>query len=113
MVGLEARESRSGITRYRPFPAALEGNLLTRHRPSGRNLTALLVSQPLHFGDYGGMPMQVIWAVLDVMTIVVLGSGIYLWWGRRSARRRSDEIDDVMAAHTAQLDVATVKVAGR
>jgi uncharacterized iron-regulated membrane protein len=87
--------------------------LLTRHRSSGRNLTALLVSQPLHFEDYGGMPMQVIWAVLDVMTIVVLGSGLYLWWGRRSARRRSDEIDDVMAAHTAQLDVATVKVAGR
>jgi len=40
-------------------------------------LTALLVSQPLHFGDYGGMPMQVIWAVLDVVTIVVLASGLY------------------------------------
>jgi len=23
-------------------------------------LTALLVSQPLHFGDYGGMPMRII-----------------------------------------------------
>ncbi len=42
-------------------------------------LTALLVSQPLHFGDYGGMPMKVLWALLDLATIVVLGSGLYLW----------------------------------
>ncbi|CAN7329089.1 PepSY domain-containing protein [Acidovorax sp. Leaf78] len=42
-------------------------------------LTALLVSQPLHFGDYGGMPMKIIWALLDIATIVVLGSGLYLW----------------------------------
>lgn len=45
-------------------------------------LTALLVSQPLHFGDYGGMPMQIIWALLDIATIIVLGSGLYLWLKR-------------------------------
>ena len=45
-------------------------------------LTALLVSQPLHFGDYGGMPMQIIWAVLDILTVIVLGSGLYLWLKR-------------------------------
>lgn len=44
---------------------------------------ALLISQPLHFGDYGGMPMKIIWALLDIATIVVLGSGLYLWLGRR------------------------------
>ena len=42
-------------------------------------LAALLVSQPLHFGDYGGMPMKILWALLDIATIVVLGSGLYLW----------------------------------
>ncbi len=47
-------------------------------------LTALLVSQPLHFGDYGGMPMKIIWALLDIATIVVLGSGLYLWLRRRA-----------------------------
>ncbi len=45
-------------------------------------LWALLVSQPLHFGDYGGMPMQIIWALLDIATIIVLGSGLYLWLKR-------------------------------
>jgi uncharacterized iron-regulated membrane protein len=51
-------------------------------------LKALLVSQPLHFGDYGGMPLKIIWALLDVMTIVVIGSGLYLWWVRRRKIRR-------------------------
>lgn len=46
-------------------------------------MDALSMSQPLHFGDYGGMPMKVLWAVLDVLTIIVLGSGLYLWWARR------------------------------
>lgn len=50
-------------------------------------LTALLVSQPLHFGDYGGRPMQILWALLDIVTIVVLGSGLYLWFERRRVRR--------------------------
>ena len=44
---------------------------------------ALLVSQPLHFGDYGGLPLKILWALLDVATIVVLGSGLYLWLKRR------------------------------
>jgi uncharacterized iron-regulated membrane protein len=47
-------------------------------------LTALLISQPLHFGDYGGTPMQILWAVLDILTIIVLGSGLYLCMARRS-----------------------------
>ena len=50
-------------------------------------MDALSMSSPLHFGDYGGMPMKVLWAVLDVMTIIVLGSGVYLWWVRRRAAR--------------------------
>jgi uncharacterized iron-regulated membrane protein len=51
-------------------------------------LKALFVSQPLHFGDYAGMPLKIIWAILDVVTIVVIGSGLYLW-AARVMRRRS------------------------
>lgn len=56
-------------------------------------MTALLVSQPLHFGDYGGMPLKVLWAALDVITIVVLGSGLYLWW-----QRRKKPIEELLSA---------------
>jgi len=50
-------------------------------------MNALLLSQPLHFGDYGGVPMQWLWALLDVLTLIVLGSGLYLWLGKDAARR--------------------------
>ena len=50
-------------------------------------LTGLLLSQPLHFGDYGGTALKIVWALLDLATIVVLGSGLYLWIRRgRGAR---------------------------
>ena len=44
---------------------------------------ALFVSQPLHFGDYGGLPLKLLWAALTIFTIIVLGSGLYLWLGKR------------------------------
>ncbi|MFS2161680.1 PepSY-associated TM helix domain-containing protein [Pseudomonas sp. Pseusp122] len=49
-------------------------------------MDALGLSQPLHFGDYGGLTMQILWAALDVLTILVLGSGLYLWWVRRRVK---------------------------
>ncbi|MNY45521.1 hypothetical protein D3C86_1806320 [compost metagenome] len=45
------------------------------------------MSSPLHFGDYGGMPMKILWAVLDLLTIIVLISGLYLWLVRRKAAK--------------------------
>jgi uncharacterized iron-regulated membrane protein len=49
-------------------------------------LRVLQVSRPLHFGDYGGLPLKIIWALLDLATIVVLASGVYLWLGKRKSR---------------------------
>ncbi len=46
---------------------------------------ALSLSRPLHFGDYGGLPLKFLWAVLDLFTIIVLASGLYLWAGKRRA----------------------------
>ncbi|HWG96338.1 MAG TPA: PepSY-associated TM helix domain-containing protein, partial [Nitrospira sp.] len=61
----------------------------SRHLPW--YLTVLLLSQPLHFGDYGGLPLQLLWAVLDLITIVVLISGLYLWW-----RKRKSSVEDLL-----------------
>lgn len=43
----------------------------------------LSLSQPLHFGDYGGLALKILWALLDAITIVILGSGLYLWLAKR------------------------------
>lgn len=46
---------------------------------------ALSLSKPLHFGDYGGLQLKMLWAALTLVTTVVLGSGLYLWLVRRRA----------------------------
>ena len=58
------------------------GQLLERGRMPWY-VSALLVSQPLHFGDYGGLPLKILWTMLDMISIFVLVSGLYLWIKRR------------------------------
>jgi len=54
-------------------------------------MDAMGMSQPLHFGDYGGLPMKLLWAAMDVLTLIVLGSGLYLWTVRRRAGKPTQE----------------------
>lgn len=62
-----------------------ETGKLTDTRDMPWYVSTLFISQPLHFGDYGGMPLKIIWAVLDVLTIIILWTGVYLWLRRRKA----------------------------
>ena len=64
-------------------------------------LKALFISQPLHFGDYGGMPLKIIWALLDLLTIAVIGSGLYLWWVKWRKVRTGSAL---FAAHTSTVE---------
>jgi uncharacterized iron-regulated membrane protein len=72
-------------------------------------LRALEVSRPLHFGDYGGVPLKVIWALLDLITIAILGSGLYLWLSRRASP--FEEADAELAATHAASDPAMARSA--
>jgi len=64
-------------------------------------LKALEVSRPLHFGDYGGLPLKILWAALDLITIAVLGSGLYLWIARR--RQSKARLEKLLHAQGNQL----------
>lgn len=55
-------------------------------------VNALFISEPLHFGNYGGMPLKIIWTVFDVFTILVLITGVYLWIARRRAEKQQWKI---------------------
>ncbi|OWT66268.1 PepSY-associated TM helix domain-containing protein [Candidimonas nitroreducens] len=63
-------------------------------------LRVLEVSRPLHFGDYGGLPLKIIWALLDLITIVVLCSGLYLWFARR--RTRAGRLERLVTARVSR-----------
>jgi uncharacterized iron-regulated membrane protein len=86
MQGREPLSSRL----FKPVLVDARSARVTDSRPMPWYVTAVLVAQPLHFGDYGGLPMKVIWALLDIATIVVLASGLVLWRQRARAARRTD-----------------------
>ncbi len=67
----------------KPVLIDVETGELTAKRDMPWYVTALKVSQPLHFGDYGGFPFKILWAILGIITIIVLLSGLYLWWKKR------------------------------
>ncbi|HWW65288.1 MAG TPA: PepSY-associated TM helix domain-containing protein [Sphingomonadaceae bacterium] len=75
------------LTRTLLTPALVDAETgkLAAIKPMPWYAKALLLSQPLHFGDYGGLPLKILWALLDLFTIVILGSGLYLWLGKRRA----------------------------
>lgn len=83
MRGHEALTSRL----FKPVLIDGQTGQLTDSRALPWYLTGLLISQPLHFGDYGGLALQILWALLDIATIIVLGSGLYLWLKRGAPAR--------------------------
>ncbi|MGQ4661076.1 PepSY domain-containing protein [Lysobacter sp. F6437] len=78
---------------YRPVLIDARTGELTAQPQLPTYMTVLLMSQPLHFGNYGGMPLKVLWALLDLLTIMVLASGLYLWFKRGSTEARVREIE--------------------
>ncbi len=52
-------------------------------------MKAIILSQPLHFGDYGGLPLKLLWTACTWLTLFITGNGAWLWWDRRRRRRRT------------------------
>lgn len=48
----------------------------------------IALSQPLHFGDYGGLALKLLWTSCAWLTLFITGNGAWLWWTRR---RKSKE----------------------
>lgn len=70
---------------WQPVLIDAKSGAVTDNRAMPWYMTGLMISKPLHFGDYGGMPLKILWAILDLITIFVLISGLYLWWSKRKA----------------------------
>ena len=71
---------------------------VTDIRPAPWYLKVIMLSEPLHFGDYGGLPLQLLWFACTWLTMFIVGNGAWLWWTRRrTARRRSAELVEARA----------------
>lgn len=84
---------------FTPVLVDAESNRLTTARGLPWYLRTLEVSRPLHFGDYGGLPLKILWAILDLLTIAVLGSGLYLWLSHRK-RPMETELDELVKSES-------------
>lgn len=75
------------LTTHLTTPALIDARTgaLAAVAPTPWYVKALSLSQPLHFGDYGGLALKILWALLDIATIIILGSGVYLWLAKRKA----------------------------
>lgn len=83
---------------FKPVLVDAQTAQITDSRELPWYVKTLLISQPLHFGDYGGMPLKILWALLDIITIIVLWSGLILWWRKR---KQSMEPENTAAADAA------------
>jgi len=43
----------------------------------------------LHFGLFGGLPIRILWSVLGFMPVVLMATGIYVWYSRMIKRRQA------------------------
>jgi uncharacterized iron-regulated membrane protein len=89
----------SGITSrvFKIAMVAAETGALTVASEAPWYIKLLLVSGPLHFGDYGGRGLQLVWALLGMTSLVLTLGGLYLWWTRRRAGAGS--FDAIAEAH--------------
>tara|TARA_B100000678_G_scaffold269426_2_gene256564 strand:- start:782 stop:1939 length:1158 start_codon:yes stop_codon:yes gene_type:complete len=87
----------SALTQYLLTPALVDARdaTLTDVATMPAINQALMMSKPLHFGDYAGLPLKFVWALLTLATIWVLWTGVVLWFRRRPGAidRRIAEID--------------------
>lgn len=84
------------LTSYLLTPALVDARtgVLTDARAMPLINQALMLSKPLHFGDYGGLPLKIVWALLTLATIWVLWTGLLLWLRRKpgEVERRVAEV---------------------
>lgn len=91
---------RGGTSRtaqlVRPVLVDAVTQTITDSREMPWYMKTLMLSQPLHFGDYGGFLLKLIWFLFTLISTVLLMTGLYLWWVRRKQRYSADNWQELL-----------------
>lgn len=54
--------------------------------------TSEMVLYSLHFGQYGGMPLKIVYGIFAALTCTLTITGFMLWWRRKSKRKHQTTV---------------------
>jgi uncharacterized iron-regulated membrane protein len=72
---------------FDPASGAILMNTSSAHWTAGERLS--LGAYSAHFGDFGGLPLQILWALLGMVPVVLVITAYTMWWNRSLKRKWS------------------------
>lgn len=73
-------EQLEEVVAIHPATGAILSNTSSARWTKGERLSLVVYS--VHFGDFGGLPLQIVWALLGLVPVVLVITGYAMWWNR-------------------------------
>ena len=77
---------RSGSSRVNLDPATLAVVSASRFSDAPASLKVTQGATALHYAEWGGITIQILWFIAGLMPSILFGSGVMIWWLRRKPR---------------------------
>ncbi len=71
---------REDVVSLQPATGKILSNISSANWTAGERLSVSIYS--VHFGDFGGMPVKIAWAVLGLVPVLLTITGYLMWWNR-------------------------------
>lgn len=73
-------EQLEDVVTFQPATGAVLSNTSSARWTGGERFSLVVYS--VHFGDFGGLPLQILWALLGLVPVVLVVTGYVMWWHR-------------------------------
>jgi uncharacterized iron-regulated membrane protein len=85
--------SAGGSNRVYMDPAS--GKVLSAERAADWPLGVQLFQaiQPIHYGEFGGAPIKVLWSLFGVIPAVLFITGVIVWWRPNKQKARRSDVE--------------------
>ncbi len=68
-------------------------------RPIGARFLAAM--SPIHYGEFGGIPVKIGWALLGLTPVLLFITGLFAWWRPRKKKPSQPEVENVASEDVA------------